>query len=46
VQKPKRHGDDAGQDKNRPGSDYEIDVTGSVGGHEQPERHEDGADGE
>jgi hypothetical protein len=41
VQQPKRHGYDARQDKNRPRSDDEIEVTASVGGHEQPERHED-----
>ena len=47
LQNPKEeHGDHAGDDENRAGSDDEIDVTAPVGGHQEPERHEDAADGD
>ena len=38
-------GDRPGQDQNRARPDNEIDVTASVGGHDEPERHEDATDG-
>jgi hypothetical protein len=45
-QNPKRqHGDHAGDDENRAGSDDEIDIAASVGEHHQSERHQDAADG-
>src|SRR5271157_4897406 len=46
MQNPQRkHGDDGRYDENRTGSNDEIDVTTSVGGHHEPERHENAADG-
>jgi hypothetical protein len=49
VKNPERDRDDGNgprQDQNRAGSDDEIDITASVGGHHESERHEDAADGD
>jgi hypothetical protein len=49
VKNPERDRDDGNgprQDQNRARPDDKIDVTASVGGHHESERHEDAADGD
>jgi hypothetical protein len=38
------HGDHAGKNENRARSDDEIEVTATVGEHDQSERHQNAAD--